>query len=402
MIQLLPLAGALLAAEIGGSLAAAGGLPRVVGQIGAGIVVGPSLLGLVGDDPLVGALATIGALAILASAGLETDLAVFRSVGRGAALAAVGGVVTPFLLGLLLSLAAGLSVRSGLLVGAVLTATSVGITAAVLAELGLLAGRAGATILAAAVMDDVLGLFALTVAAGADRGAASLVGLFPAAAVLGLSLVALRLGSPWLHRLADGLHARGGGPAAALAFVLLVGWLYQTVGGLAAITGAYVAGLALAGAPVSRRLRVVWEGLGEGLCTPLFFVVAGLAADVRGLGPWLPFAVGLVVVAVLGKLVGCGLGARLGGLGWDEAGLVGVGMVARGEVALVAATVGLHDGAIDAHLYGVLVVVALVTTILAPLGIHLWVRLRGAGDLAERVSDVLPAPLTGSLRPDTE
>lgn len=247
---LLPLAVLLIAAEIGAAVAHAMRLPRVVGQIGAGLVLGPSLLNVVGDGPEVSLLAGVGALAILATAGLETNLAAMRRVGRAAFLAAVGGVVIPMIAGTLLALGFGLGPRASVFCGAILTATSVGITAAALQSMGLLTGRAGMTILAAAVIDDVLGLVVLALVVAETTSGASLLGLFvPMAVTLVVAALGLRHLPGHLHRVVDHLHVRGGGLAAMVGFVLLVAWAFERLGGLAGITGAYVAGLALAESP---------------------------------------------------------------------------------------------------------------------------------------------------------
>ncbi|HZC33039.1 MAG TPA: cation:proton antiporter, partial [Candidatus Bathyarchaeia archaeon] len=177
-----------------------------------------------------------------------------------------------------------------------------------------------------------------------------------------------------LHRVVDHLHLRGGGLAAMLGFVLLVAWAFEHLGGLAGITGAYVAGLGLSGSPLADRLKDGLLRAGEALCVPVFFASIGLAADLRTIPPVLPFALALLAVACLGKLVGSGIGARLGGLDGSESVLVGIGMIGRGEVALVAATLGLQSGAIDAGVYAAVVLLALATTLIAPLGIALWQR----------------------------
>jgi Kef-type K+ transport system membrane component KefB len=372
---LLPLAVLLISAEIGAAIAHALRLPRVIGQIGAGLALGPSLLGVVSDGPQIAMLAGVGALAILATAGLETNLSAMRRVGRAAFLAAVGGVIVPLVLGTALGLEAGLDSRASLFCGAILTATSVGITAATLQSLGLLGGRAGMTILAAAVIDDVLGLVVLALVVADTTAGGSPIGvLVPMAATIALAAIGLRVLPGHLHRIVDHLHLRGGGLAAMLGFVLLVAWGFERLGGLAGITGAYVAGLALAGSPLAERLKDGLVRAGEALCVPVFFASIGLAADLHQLPPVLPFALALLAVACLGKLVGSGLGARAGGLDSADSVLVGVGMIGRGEVALVAATLGLRSGAIDGGVYSAVVLMALATTLIAPLGIALWQR----------------------------
>jgi Kef-type K+ transport system membrane component KefB len=194
------------------------------------------------------------------------------------------------------------------------------------------------------------------------------------AATIAIAAIGLRLLPGHLHRIVDHLHLRGGGLAAMLGFVLLVAWGFERLGGLAGITGAYVAGLALAGSPLAERLKDGLVRAGEALCVPVFFASIGLAADLHQLPPVLPFALALLGVACLGKLVGSGLGARVGGLDNADSALVGIGMIGRGEVALVAATLGLRSGAIDGGVYSAVVLMALATTLIAPLGIALWQR----------------------------
>jgi Kef-type K+ transport system membrane component KefB len=170
------------------------------------------------------------------------------------------------------------------------------------------------------------------------------------------------------------LHGRGGGLAATVGFVLAASWAIQAFGGLAGITGAYVAGLALARSSVAPQVREGMLRAGEAFCMPVFFVAIGLAANLQLVGPVFPLAVALLVVAVLGKLIGSGAGAAIAGMGVRESSLVGIGMIARGEVALVAATVGLRSGAIDSSIYAVIVLVSVGTTIIAPVGIAAWCR----------------------------
>ncbi|MGZ8514413.1 MAG: cation:proton antiporter [Candidatus Limnocylindrales bacterium] len=376
MNELIPtLAIVLLAAEGGALLAHLAGLPRVVGQIGAGIVLGPSLAGLVSPDGTVEGIAQLGALAILGIAGLETNLAAMRHVGRAAFLVASGGVILPFVTGLGLALAAGLDITAALFVGAILTATSVGITAATLQELGLMHTRAAITILAAAIIDDVLGLIVLSLVVSDTSAGSNLLG---AMVPMGLTILGVWVVLRWmpvhLGRAIETLHLRGGGLAAMLGLVLAFAWAVQTFGGLAGITGAYVAGLALSGSSAAPRLRDGLIRAGEAFCVPVFFVAIGLAADLRAIGPVLPFALGLLVVAVLAKLLGSAVAAAVAGMSARESGLVGIGMIARGEVALVAATVGLRAGAIGPGVYAAVVLVSVATTVLTPLGIAAWSR----------------------------
>jgi Kef-type K+ transport system membrane component KefB len=372
---LLRLALTLLAAEAGAIVSARLGLTRVVGQIIAGLVLGPSLLGLVADDRVLQALAGVGALSLLAIAGLETNVRELRSVGRAAIISAVGGVALPMVGATLFVSSLGYDMRAALFCGAVLTATSVGISVAALRELGLASSRAGTTILGAAVLDDILGLVVLAiVVAETGAGASPLGAVAPMAIVLfGSALLTWRFGDR-LAGLLDHLHVHGGGTAAMVGVILGAAYVFQAIGGLAGITGAYMAGLAVAGSKAAERLRERLIHAGEALCVPIFFVAIGLTVDVRSLSAAVPALIGLTAIAVLGKLIGCGLGARIGGLGgWESVG-VGIGMVARGEVALIAATLGRATGAIDPGLHAALVIMALITTIVSPVALAVWAR----------------------------
>lgn len=393
---ILPFALVLLAAELGAALAHAARLPRVVGQIAAGLAIGPSVLGLVADGEVIRFVAELGALAILGTAGLETNVSAMRKVGRPALFAAIGGVVLPMILGYAAASAFGLSTTAALFCGAILTATSVGITAATLQSLGLINGTAGLTILGAAVIDDVLGLIVLAlVVADASTNASPVTVLLPMAVTVVIAIAALKLLPGHLHGMIDALHIRGGGGvAAALGFVLLVAWAFESFGGLAGITGAYVAGLALAGSPLAERIKTGLLHAGEALVVPVFFVSIGLAADLREVQPVLPLALALLGMAIIGKVVGCALGARLGGLSGADSGMVGMGMIGRGEVALVAATVGLHGGAIDGGVYAAIVLLAVVTTILAPIGITLWARGFQIPRLPQSVPALIPVRIS--------
>ena len=393
---LLPLAIVLIAAEIGAAAAHALRLPRVVGQIGAGIVLGPSLLGIVSDGPQVAMLAGLGALAILATAGLETNVEAMRRVGPAALLAAVGGVILPIVGGTGVALAFGLDMRASLFCGAILAATSVGITAATFESLGLLAGSAGLTILAAAVIDDVLGLAVLAlVVADTTEGSSPVGVIVPMILTIGLAALALRYLPPRQaprhprpaarpgRRRRSCRDARVRAPRGlALRTILRSGRHHRRLR----------RGIALAGSPLAERLKDGLARGGEALVVPVFFASIGLAADLRTVPPVLPFALALLAVACVGKLVGSGTGLPAGWLDGRDSVLVGIGMIGRGEVALVAATLGLRSGAIDAGVYSAVVLLALATTIIAPLGIApVAARLGAAVDLEPaRSSDPCP------------
>jgi Kef-type K+ transport system membrane component KefB len=290
-------------------------------------------------------------------------------------MAAVGGVVLPMVIGFLVVRALGYDDRAALLAGAILTATSVGISAATLRELKLTRSRTGNTIIGAAVIDDVLGLIVLSLVVADTFGSGSPVNqILAMSAVLALAAIGLGLMRARFAELLHGLHMRGGGIAGMVGVVLVLAWVFQTLGGLAAITGAYVAGLTVSGTHMADRLREKLVHTGEAVLIPVFLVGIGLSVNIRGAGDVALVTAALLVVAVIGKVIGSGIGARLGGLDRNASLGVGIGMIARGEVALVAATLAHTRGGIDDRLYAGCVLMALGTTVMTPILLSLWAR----------------------------
>ncbi|EKP94510.1 cation:proton antiporter [Thermaerobacter subterraneus] len=398
----------ITAAKGAGALSKRLGQPAVFGELLAGILLGPTLLDILHwplfSDPqylehLVGDLAELGVIFLMFLAGLETDLQEMRKVGAAAFSGAAGGVALPFLSGTALGLAFGFPVYESIFIGTILTATSVSITAQTLLELGRLRSREGTTVLGAAVIDDVMGIVILSVVVAlhqagmaaaplADQAAAAAGPEGPAAGAGGaglatVALILLRMAAffaaalaagrwvlPWLLRQAG--RWPGTEPQFAMALVsgLLLAVAAEELGGVAAITGSYMAGVMLALVPelkqaVEERLAI----LAYGFFVPIFFVNIGLEADlvqsVAASGPG--FLVLILVAAVLGKIVGSGLGVRPFGFGWMEALRVGIGMVSRGEVALIVAGIGLQEGVISQAVFSVMVVMTLFTTLLTPI-----------------------------------
>lgn len=369
-------------------------VPPVLGELLAGVLIGPHLLGgmrfgpfgplfpeaLQANDTVavpteVYAFAQIAAVLLLFMAGLETNLAQFLRYAGPASLVALGGVVLPFLLGAGITVGMGFAPQGfadphALFMGAVLTATSVGITARVLADLHRLNTPEGVTVMAAAVIDDVLGILVLTIVVGiADRGSISVsqvalvggkaIGFWLALTGIGI-LVAMRVG-----RFLEGFKLEGAAAALAVALGLLGAFLAESVG-LAMIIGAYSVGLALSRAPLAHRITPTLMGAYH-LLVPVFFVVMGTLVDIRALGGAIGFGLLITAAAFVGKVVGCGLPAL--GLGFTERGAlrIGVGMLPRGEVALIVAGVGLTRGVVSNEMFSVAVLMTVVTTLVAPI-----------------------------------
>jgi Kef-type K+ transport system membrane component KefB len=343
-------------------------LPAVVGEIVVGVVIGPSVLGIVHHDDVLRALGELGVLLLLLEVGLQMDLRELASVGRASFMVAVAGIVAPFALGYGVAASLGLPGNTAIFLGAALTATSVGITARVFGDLRALAMTEARTVLGAAVADDVLGLVVLTVVVRIVAGGqvdALLVGGTLALAVGFLVVVgglAARYVPAGFRLLDDRTRTAGALVVLALAFAFGIARL-AAVARLAPIVGAFVAGLALARSDTADDVRREIAPLGHVL-VPVFFVLIGVDVRVGELlrPSVLALAGGLLVVAVLGKLVS-GLMLRRGD---GDRLLVGLGMLPRGEVGLIFATIGLQAGVLAADAYAALLVVVLVTTLVTP------------------------------------
>jgi Kef-type K+ transport system membrane component KefB len=380
----------LCAARLGGEIAERWlKQPAVLGELVSGILIGPFALGGL-ELPGIGqlfelqngpiavsnelyALAQLGSVILLFVAGLETDIKMFLRFGLSATVVAVGGVILPFILGaggaVAVGLADSLSDPHALFMGAILTATSVGITARVLGDMGKLDTPEGVTILGAAVIDDVLGILALAVVIGLASGeATSGVQLsMTAGKALGawLLLTAAFLAfSTLISRLATFLRVEGAGLAIALSAGLIGAYLAD-LAGLALIIGAYSAGLALSQThlktQLEKEIRIVYN-----VFVPIFFVITGMLVDLRVMGAALGVGLVLTALASVGKIVGSGGAALVTGFNGRGAFRVGIGMLPRGEVALVIAGAGLTAGVVTQQVFAAAVFVAVGTTVLAP------------------------------------
>jgi Kef-type K+ transport system membrane component KefB len=365
---LLALVAIFIATKLLGELAQRLGQPAVLGELIAGILLGGSVLGLVDPtDPVIATMSELGVIILLFAIGLETELAAIIRVGGAATTVAVAGVAIPFGLGYASSLALGLSTTSALVCGAALCATSVGITARVLSELGWLDTQEGSVILGAAVIDDIIGLIILAVVA-AIAGGASLDALsitriagiaiaFVAVAVLVGGLVAQPV-----FRLVERVRSGGAIGLFALAFAFLLAFLAQRSGS-AMIVGAFAAGLVLYKVPQRHEIEKSVTAIGH-FFVPVFFASVGAAVDLRALANPQSLLLGAALIAcgIVGKVVA-------GFAPWWFRGdklFVGIGMVPRGEVGLIFAQMGLAAGAVAAGEFGALMLMVLATTFVTP------------------------------------
>lgn len=381
-LQMLLLLGVIIiVSKLAATLSNRIGQPAVFGELLAGLILGPTALNMLGwhvfDAELLNVvvrdLAELGVIVLMFLAGLETDLDEMKRVGLAAFSGAAGGVVLPFGAGLLLSRAFGLPWRESVFVGTVLTATSVSISAQTLMELGQLRSREGMTILGAAVIDDVMGIIVLSLVIAFSRPGQS-GALAIGALVLKMALyfaIGLFLGFRFLERVTRGVEKWLKASEAVLAFgivvMLVYAWAAEAIGQVAAITGAYIAGILFTRTSYGRFFIERLHIIGYGLLVPVFFVSIGLQANARTLGASVWFTVAIIAAAIATKAVGAGLGTLLTRFTFRESVRVGVGMVSRGEVALIVATIGLSSGIIDRDIFSIMVLMTLVTTLVTPV-----------------------------------
>jgi Kef-type K+ transport system membrane component KefB len=345
------------------------GQPGIVGEILAGALVGPSVLGWITPNETLKALSDLGVMFLLFGVGLEVKAAELLKVGGKATLVATIGVIVPFFTGWGILAAWGAPQIESVFVGAAMVATSVGITASVLSGRGLLHELASKVILAAAVIDDVLGLIVLAVVSSVARGRVNLWEIVLVASLATAFTVVMAIwGTTAVKRVLPIFGSRARADEAefhiALVFLFAMALLAQYTG-VAAIVGAFLAGLALSDSS-DARMRTLTRGVSE-LLVPFFLAGIGLHLNFGVFRSWSTIALALVILAaaVVTKLVGCGLGAI--SLGWQNVLKIGLGMVPRGEVGMVVAQIGLGMAVISTEVYSVVVFMAVATTLLTPL-----------------------------------
>ena len=393
---------AFLAAKLGGEVMERLRLPAVTGELIAGIVLGPTILNLItSEDTFFDVLAQLGATFLLFTVGMETKLSELKKVGAIATSVAIMGVVTPFVLGYYVSVLLFASSIEAMFVATALVATSVGITARVLDDLGMINSLEAKIILGAAVIDDILGMIVLTLVSGVAVGDLTVVSVAVVVAeamlfvaivtILGTRVVKYASGKRNVRsdRTANGAWAihyttrafkrdswfeklkQRQAPFVIILIVIFGLSAMASFVGLAAIIGAFFAGLIFSDTKETYDLEQKFEPLNV-LLVPFFFVVMGARVDFASFSSVIPVAIVITVVAILSKLIGCSIGAAT--RGERTALIVGAGMVPRGEVGIVVAMIGLNMAIISPPTYSVIVLVSIVTTLYAPFLIRTVIR----------------------------
>ena len=387
VVQLFLALGVIIAgAQLAGAAARVIGQPRVFGQLLAGVILGPTLLNMTGwgvfSDPealrhAIEYFAELGVLFLMFTVGLEVQLHELLSVGKVAIWGGVLGGVLPVALGIPTMMLFDYSLETGIFVGVVLAATSVSISAQTLLELGILRTKEGIGLLATAVVDDILAILLLSVVIATlgseteNASALDLVWIFVRmilylGGALAIAWTALPRLFNWLHHqreLARSVASFG------LIAALIFGWSADYLGGIAAITGAFIAGMGLSqtNETVKNEIENTVQQISYAFLVPIFFVNVGLHLDLLRIGiDMIPMSLALLIVAVISKVAGAGIGARLGGFSNGEAFRLGVCMISRGEVGLIIAALELSLAMLSQRLFEPVFLVILLTTVLTP------------------------------------
>ena len=363
----------LLSTKVLGILTKRFALPQVVGALLAGLLLGPAMLGVLQETTLMDQLAELGVIVLMFNAGLETDLGELKRSGKAAFVIALIGVLVPLAGGFALAAAFNRgpdAFLQNVFIGVVLTATSVSITVETLKDIGRLSTRSGSAILGAAIIDDVLGIVALTVISSMADPAVNIwivllqiLGFFVFVVLAGFLFYKFYV--QWVVKAEKGMHRH---VIISFVFCLLMSYIAEVVFGVADITGAFCAGVIISMTQRSQYLNSKFDVLSYAYLSPLFFASIGLQVTLPQMTPAIVlFSVLLIVVAVLTKVVGCGLGAKLCHYQNYQAARIGVGMISRGEVALIVASKGMALGLMGNNFLGPVILMVVATTIVTPV-----------------------------------
>jgi monovalent cation:proton antiporter-2 (CPA2) family protein len=366
LVLILQLAIILIAAKIAGSLSVRLGQPSVLGKLLIGIVLGPSVLGLVNETETLVELSQIGVILLMFIAGLETDIDQFKQAGKSSTFVGFGGIIVPIVFGYFIGIMLNFTTIQSWFLGLLLSATSVSISVQALKEMDQLNSREGTTILGAAVIDDVVVIVALAFLmsfAGEDVNLTTVILkkiLFFAGAILvGWKVVPLFLIKFSSLKVTETVIS------SALIICFVYAYLAEYTG-VSAIIGAYIAGVAISLTNFKHEVFQKVETISYSIFVPVFLTSIGVTAQFSGITQNITLIVLLSVIAILTKLIGATVGAKLAGFNLNSSLGIGSAMVSRGEVALIIASIGIESKLLSQDMYAVIVVVILITTIVTP------------------------------------
>lgn len=362
----------LFCTAIVGTLAQRFQIPAVIGQIVVGIILGPALLNIVHPNEILSFLAEIGVIILMFMAGLESDLQLLKRYLRPSLSVAVCGVIVPMVVFVVAGKVANLTTEHAVFWGITFAATSVSITVEVLQEMKRLNGKEGTTILGAAVVDDILAVLILSVFVTLthDGGSGNQLPLQWSLLIQLVYFVAVYLFvkwvAPWVMRLGNRMLVNSAPTILSIVVCLTMAYVADLVG-LSAVVGAFFAGIAVGQTNVRQEIENTVTPIGYAFFIPIFFVSIGLEMKFDGvLDQWVLILV-LTILAVVTKLYGGAIGAKLTGFSWSSGLAVGAGMISRGEMALIIAQIGLSANILSGGQYSDLVIVIVLSTLIAPL-----------------------------------
>lgn len=371
MELLLKISCILIIAKLAGGISKRLGQPAVLGELIVGLIIGPSILGIFKVSEPLKAIAQIGVIMLMFIVGMETDLKELHKVGKAATLSAIGGAVLPLFLGVGLAHSFGYNLSESMFIAVVLVATSVSITAQTLIELGRLRTKEGMTILGAALIDDIVGIIILSLVIGFSSSSSfnniwiiflKIIIFFPLSIIVGMKLI------PWLLSKLAKIPVSEPLLATTIALCLFYAWAAEVLGNVATITGAYIAGV-IAGRSVFREeIETKFHTITYSFFAPIFFVSIGMETQIQSIvGKLALFTILITIAAIIGKVIGCGVPVRMVGFSTKESLRVGVGMMSRGEVALIVSSIALGSGIINRDIFSVMIIMILVTTLATPV-----------------------------------
>lgn len=372
---LLTVALIILSTKFLGGLSEKVNMPQVVGALLAGVILGPSVMGLVEESDFIAKSAEIGVILLMFLAGLDTDVSELKKNKVSLVVIASMGVILPLIGGAAcyyfyfhVDPSNFNEVLKSVFMGVILTATSVSITVEALREMGKLSGPVGSAILGAAVLDDIIGIIILTVVTSLKDPSISIMVILFKIGLYAILACVLAILMNWIKPKIDGLKDRRRISIYAMAIVLAVAFVSEHFFGIADITGAYLIGLFMSHYEVRSDIARKMTVPNYLFFSPIFFASIGIKTELAGMNTsMMIFSVLLLIIAILTKILGCGLGAKICGYSGHESLNIGIGMISRGEVALIVAQKGYNLGLLGGDLFSPVVLVVIVTTIVTPV-----------------------------------
>ncbi|AWI04291.1 cation:proton antiporter [Clostridium drakei] len=367
----------LIFTKIGGIISRKLKMPEVLGALIAGVILGPVVLNIVQYDDNIKLLSNLGVIMLMFLAGLETNVEEFKKAGFSSLIIAVAGIILPLVLGTLSAYMFFNNFWENVFVGVILTATSVSITVETLKELGKLNTRAGINILGAAVIDDILGLILISIVLAVAQTSGSSAGVSGTLSIIYVfikivlfclfSIIGVIYLPKYINKFISYVKPGREFLTFSIAFAIFIAYIAESLG-IAAITGAYICGLMFSSISHKEYLERNVKAISSGFLSLIFFASVGIEANLKGLNEKVFFiTLVMFIVAVIGKVVGCGAAARFLKMSKSQAVQIGTGMISRGEVAIITANIGLQKGIISEEVFLPTLIVVILTTIITPI-----------------------------------